>query len=299
MKEGQLIPAEPDKHPITPMQMIAMAVEQNADVDKMRQLMDLQERWEKNEAKKAFVEAMTAFKKNPPVILKNKLVSFETAKGNTSYRHAMAGESAEKIGAALAEHGFSHRWETAQLEGGKVRVTCIITHARGHSESTTLEASPDVSGNKNSIQAVGSTVSYLQRYTLFAGSGLVPKDADDDGRLRQVQAIDAAEKEKFVKSIAALATRKEGEALWQSIAAACSKASDTEAYDELKAALHARMDAIDPPQAITPDQAIDIEDRLRELKLDPARLCKVAGVERLSQLRDYQRAISWIEAHKK
>src|SRR5207245_959863 len=36
--------------------------------------------------------------------------------------------------------------------------------------------------SKNAVQAVGSTVSYLQRYTLLAGTGMAAADQDDDGR---------------------------------------------------------------------------------------------------------------------
>ena len=57
--------------PVTPNQLLAMAVEQGADVDKLEKLLQLQERWEANEAKKAFVAAMNAFKANPPEILKS------------------------------------------------------------------------------------------------------------------------------------------------------------------------------------------------------------------------------------
>jgi hypothetical protein len=50
----------------------------------------------------------------------------------------------------------------------------------GHSEENTLMAGKDDSGNKNGIQAIGSTVTYLQRYTLKAALGLAA-GADDDG----------------------------------------------------------------------------------------------------------------------
>ena len=40
-----------------------------------------------------------------------------------------------------------------------------LTHARGHSEKVWLQASRDDSGNKNAIQALGSTISYGRRYT--------------------------------------------------------------------------------------------------------------------------------------
>ena len=44
---------------ITPMQMIAQAVAQGADIDKLQKLMDLQERWEANEARKAYEKQQT------------------------------------------------------------------------------------------------------------------------------------------------------------------------------------------------------------------------------------------------
>ena len=40
-----------------------------------------------------------------------------------------------------------------------------------------------VTGSKNAIQAIGSTVSYLCRYTLLCVTGLATSDPDDDGFL--------------------------------------------------------------------------------------------------------------------
>jgi hypothetical protein len=62
-----------------------------------------------------------------------------------------------------------------------VKVTCKLTHKQGHSEEVTLEAPLDTSGGKNNIQAMGSSVSYLERYTLLAITGLATKEQDDDG----------------------------------------------------------------------------------------------------------------------
>jgi hypothetical protein len=86
----------------------------------------------------------------------------------------------DAVVASLSNHGLSHRWDTKQ-EGNLITVTCIITHKLGHSERTPLSASPDTSGSKNGIQAIGSTVTYLQRYTLMAATGLAASDQDDDG----------------------------------------------------------------------------------------------------------------------
>lgn len=163
---------------ITPATLLQMAVQQGADLTKLEKLMDLQERWEANQARKAFVEDMAAFKANPPDIFKTNHVKF----GNTEYMHATLSNVTDAVCIGLANHNLSHRWQVEQREG-RIAVMCIITHVQGHSESVRLESSADSSGGKNSIQAIASAITYLERYTLLAACGLATKDMqDDDGR---------------------------------------------------------------------------------------------------------------------
>jgi len=167
----------------TPADLVRYALESGADLDRLERLMELQLKWEANQARKAFVEAMSEFKLHPPTIYKDKHVEFRTDKGITAYDHATIGNVVEKVVAALAEHGFSHRWIPHRSEGGMISITCVITHKLGHSEETTLEAGLDQSGGKNNIQAMISTKSYLERHSLLAATGLATKDTpDDDGR---------------------------------------------------------------------------------------------------------------------
>ena len=60
-------------------------------------------------------------------------------------------------------------------------MTCVLSHKSGHYEETTLSGPPDASGSKNAIQAIGSTLTYLQRYSLVQALGLAAGD-DDDGK---------------------------------------------------------------------------------------------------------------------
>lgn len=166
--------------PATPMSLIQLAVSQNADIEKLEKLMQLQMRWEENEARKAFVVAMNAFKTNPPEIAKNKKVSYGTGDKAVGYDYATLDQVCTQVTRGLSEHGITHRWKIQQQDG-RIRVTCILTHAAGHSEETTLEGSADTSGAKNSIQAIGSSVTYLERYSLLAATGLAVKNADNDG----------------------------------------------------------------------------------------------------------------------
>lgn len=161
----------------SPIEMIAQTLAKGGSLDNLEKLLEIQERYEANEARKAYHKAMSAFKENPPVIDKDKKVSF----GTTKYNHASLSNVTKKINAALSKHGLSASWSMKQDNGG-ISVTCKITHEQGHSEQTTLSAQPDKSGSKNEIQQIGSTISYLERYSLLALTGLATDDADDDGR---------------------------------------------------------------------------------------------------------------------
>lgn len=166
----------------SPGKLIALALDKNASPEILEKLLSLQERWDAMQARKQFVEAMTAFKKAvPPVLMKCDRVAFDTTKGRTEYNYANLSSIVEEITTSLSTNNLSASWETAQDSTGGVSVTCHITHIAGHRESVTLVALPDETGNKNKIQAIGSTVTYLERYTLLAALGLATKDQDDDG----------------------------------------------------------------------------------------------------------------------
>lgn len=176
---------------LTPMDMLERAVSSNAGVEVISKLMDLQDRWQAGQARRSFDEAMAAAKAEIPVIMKNREVDFTSSKGRTNYRHEDLAEIARTVDPILTKHGLSYRFRTTSQPNEPVSVTCIVSHRHGHSEENTLSAGRDESGNKNSIQAVGSTITYLQRYTLKAALGLAASN-DDDGS--------ASEKPAFITS---------------------------------------------------------------------------------------------------
>jgi len=170
-----------------PSRLIELAIEKgNVDLDKLERVMKLQREYEADQARKSYHEAMSNFKANPPKINKDKKVSFGA--GKTAYNHASLYNITEKISKELSKYGLSASWSTQQ--NGSIIVTCKITHVQGHSEQTSLAAQADTSGSKNSIQAIGSTITYLERYTLLALTGLATFDQDDDGNGASVEYID-------------------------------------------------------------------------------------------------------------
>lgn len=160
----------------TPVELLRIAVSQNADLDKLTKLMDLQERWEKNEARKAFVQAMADFKANPIVISKDQ------TNGQYQSKYVSIGNLVNTVTPILSKHGLSVRWDIDQSSG--IKVSCIITHDMGHSESVAMIVPPDKSGAKNPIQEIKSAITYARACTFEAICGLASSDTanlDDDG----------------------------------------------------------------------------------------------------------------------
>lgn len=170
---------EPSTNTLTPMAMLDRALASGAGIETIERLMALQERWEKNENKKAYDEAITLAKSEFPQIVKDKAVRFDANKP-PSFMHETLSGIAKLIDPVLGKHGLSYRFRTSS-DATSVTVTCIVSHRLGHSEENSLNGPHDKSGGKNSIQAVGSSVTYLQRYTLKGALGLAAAD-DDDGK---------------------------------------------------------------------------------------------------------------------
>lgn len=180
----------------SPAEMIRQAVSGGADLEKLEKLLDLQIKWEQNEAKKAYHKAMTDFKADPPRILKDKQVNFGA--GKASYKHASLQNVCEEVNKAMSPHGLSASWRVSQ--NGQISVTCKVTHNLGHAEETTLSAPADSSGSKNAIQAIGSTITYLERYTLLALLGLATAE-DDDAKLATIETISEEQLSTLVDNI--------------------------------------------------------------------------------------------------
>ena len=164
----------------SPMGMMMAAVKQGIPLDQIKEMMAIQREWESDEARKAFNEAFAAFKAEAVEVIKRKQVDFATQKGRTQYKHAELSDVVEAVGPALSRHGFSWSW-TPEQKNGRIFITCTLLHRLGHEKSVTLDAPADDSGGKNTIQAIVSTTTYLERHTLKAVCGISEKGDDNDG----------------------------------------------------------------------------------------------------------------------
>jgi hypothetical protein len=179
----------------------------NASIERLNAAFDFYQRMEAAAARKAFETAMADAKAEFEPIVKRHLVGFENkGGGSTSYKHEDLADIEAAVKPALAGHGLSYRFRGTSKPNEPVSVTCIITHRDGHFEETTLSAGADGSGGKNSIQGIGSTITYLQRYTLKLALGLAAGRDDDGHAAGETKPIERIT-EQQAKELEALATK--------------------------------------------------------------------------------------------
>jgi len=171
-RASEIAPTEPVRAQMTPMEMVGRALEMGVSAEILKQMMDLRDREEAKQARRAFDAAISKAKARMTPVIKN-------ATGHNNKRYADFSAVSRMVDPILSDYGLSYRFKTTQND--KITVTCVLSHEDGHSEETTLSAPSDTTGNKNAIQAIGSTITYLSRYSLMASLGLSASE-DDDGR---------------------------------------------------------------------------------------------------------------------
>ena len=176
--------------PASAQALIEMAITQGADIDKLERLMQLQERYDAKNAKSAFLSALSMFQAKCPVIV--------SKKAGHNYKYAPLGDIVAQIKEILFHCGLSYRFEQSQ-DGDLITVNCITSHIEGHSESLSMTGKADTQGSKSSIQAIGSTVTYLRRYSLLGAFGIVTADEDSDGRVESSKKIEHCDSAQVIK----------------------------------------------------------------------------------------------------
>lgn len=152
------------------------ATDPNIDIDKMERLLVMQETIMEKQSLAAFNRDMSKLQAKMPTVAKNG----EIKVGNeVRSRYAKFEDIVEATKPLLARYGFSITFQS-KVEQGLITVTGTISHQEGHSETTELPLPADTSGSKNSVQAIGSSISYGKRYVFGMLTNVATGD-DDDG----------------------------------------------------------------------------------------------------------------------
>lgn len=171
----------PNTPTVTPMVLLQQAIDKDINPEQLKQLMDLQERYEAKLAKAAYAAAMVACQREMPIIVRNKLNS------QTNSKYAELESIQLKIKPIYMKHGFSLSHGSADSPlPGHYRATCIVTHEGGHSELFVQDVPPDDKGikgstNKTPIQAMFSSMTYAQRNMECRIFDLTIANQDHDG----------------------------------------------------------------------------------------------------------------------
>lgn len=153
----------------------------NVDIDKMQRLMEMHDKVQATRAKTAYAAAFAEMQPDLPEII-------EHGKSNNG-SYALWEDINDRIKPVLSAHGFGISFRCGR-DGANVTVTAVLSHREGHSEETMMLLPLDTSGNKNAVQAVGSSTSYGKRYTAAALLNLTSRGEDDDGKKGGGKAID-------------------------------------------------------------------------------------------------------------
>lgn len=159
-----------------------LAKDKDVDPAKLRELISLQEHILDRNAESEFWAAFSQMQGELPTIDEDGAIKVD---GVIRSRYSTNENLQETIRPILQKHGFALSFRNQTKENGLVCVTGILAHRGGHKEQDTFESKPDDGGKMNSIQRIGSTRSYGQRYTSIALLNIVSRakgDRDDDGQ---------------------------------------------------------------------------------------------------------------------
>jgi len=152
--------------------LIRLAIDRDADIDKLERLIALRDREEAKNAKRDFDLAFAA--------MQSEFKAVGRSKQGYDYRYAPIEVLQRAYGPIIADHGFSYRWREEAIENGGKRCIMTVT-GHGHSEETSFDV-PKIDGTKqmNPVQVAGAMSTYGRRYTFIAGFGVIIDDEDDD-----------------------------------------------------------------------------------------------------------------------
>jgi hypothetical protein len=243
----------------------------NPTPETANQVLSFLERLDATRARKAYAAAMVQLKRDlPAVISKNKRVELGGCGG---YVHSTLDHIMATVQPILSEHGFDVAWRSTTVDRG-IAMTCRLTHRDGHCEEcTTPAAPPDTGPGRNAVQSIGSTLTYLQRYSLVMLLGLSTGDAPDPDDEPREQAPDTIDPRRNNAMVTAL--RKRGRALADAEKLVGKKSAQWTAADREEVGLWLKgAPAFEPPPPVDGVRPTD-----EELAEDERRMAREPGAE--------------------
>ena len=148
-----------------------VCTDKDFDLSKMEKLIDMRNAELARQAQVDYAVAVSQMQSELPTVVcdidghNSKYASFDNIK--------------KTVNPILSKYGFKDLYYINQNEKS-VTINVKLMHKSGHFEETSITLPHETSGNKNAVQAIGSTISYGRRYGLLSILGVATGD-DNDG----------------------------------------------------------------------------------------------------------------------
>jgi ERF superfamily len=161
------------------LNFVAQAVRDPAiDVAKLEALLRMQREIVADDARVQFNRSFAAFSAEIRQI-ERRGVADMGAKG--AYKFAKREDLDAMLRPSMREHGFAVSFRPVPGPNGNLTIEGELLHVAGHSKTAELTLPPDIGPGRNSLQAMGSAISYAERYLTEMLLNVVRCDVDDDG----------------------------------------------------------------------------------------------------------------------
>lgn len=154
------------------------ALDKGASIEVMERMFAMREKFLAEQAKAAYLTALSKFQAEVPVIKKTKKVLNKDGR-TVRYQFAPLDSIVEQIQKPLATAGLSYRWEVKQ-DPKEIKAICLVTHVLGHSESSEFSVPIDPEGYMTAPQKSASALTFAKRYSLCNALGISTGDEDTD-----------------------------------------------------------------------------------------------------------------------
>jgi hypothetical protein len=158
---------------------ITEAISKGLPVETMQKLFELRKEVKTEQAREEFMRAMANFQRDCPVITKTKGVKSKA--GAEIYKYADLGSIVEQVKKPLADNELSYDFITEDT-GTFLNVTCTVTHALGHSKTSSFKIPIGTEAFMTDVQKYGARVTFAKRYAFCNALGILTGDEDTDAK---------------------------------------------------------------------------------------------------------------------
>lgn len=156
------------------IQMIERVLAKDPSIETIDRLLAMQQTVMAEQRKTRYLAAMAQLQAVLPAVERK-------GTAHNQKRYARYEDLIQAIRKPLTDNHFSLTFRIDQRDN-LIEVTGVLGHEDGHQESTKLALPADNTGNKNPVQAWGSSISYAKRYVAMTLLGIATEDEDDDGK---------------------------------------------------------------------------------------------------------------------